>query len=52
MYSAWQADVFNTCMHRTSVVCHGTSDKRKELLTRTMISTIINYDGVDIVKRT
>lgn len=29
MISAWQGDVFNTCMHRTSAVCHGTASKRK-----------------------
>lgn len=32
MYSAWQGDVFNTCMHRTSAVAHGTAEKRLRLL--------------------
>ena len=32
MYSAWQADIFNTCMHRTSAVCHGTRDKRQKII--------------------
>ena len=32
MYSAWQGDVFNTCMHRTSAVCHGTANKRKKII--------------------
>jgi SNF2 family DNA or RNA helicase len=50
MYSAWQADVFNTCMHRTSVVCHGTRDKREKILNNEYDFYIINYDGVGIVK--
>jgi len=50
MYSAWQADVFNTCMHRTSVVCHGTKDKREKILNNDYDFYIINYDGVGIVK--
>lgn len=50
MYSAWQADVFNTCMHRTSVVCHGTRDKREKILNNDYDFYIINYDGVGIVK--
>jgi hypothetical protein len=32
MYSAWQGDIFNTCMHRTSAVCHGTRDKRVKII--------------------
>ena len=32
MYSAWQGDVFNTCMHRSSVVCYGTAHKRKTII--------------------
>jgi len=50
MYSAWQADVFNTCMHRTSIVCHGTRDKREKIIDSNYDFTIINYDGVAIIK--
>jgi len=50
MYSAWQGDVFNTCMHRTSQVCHGSADKRKKIIQGDWDFTIINYDGVGIVK--
>jgi len=50
MYSAWQADVFNTCMHRTSVVCHGTKVKREKILQTDYDFYIINYDGVSIVQ--
>jgi len=32
MYSAWQADVFNTAMHRTVGVAHGTADKREKII--------------------
>ena len=50
MHSAWQADVFNTCMHRTSIVCHGDANKRKRIIEGNYDFTIINYDGVNIVK--
>jgi len=50
MYSAWQADIFNTCMHRTSQVCHGTKDKRQKIINSEYEFIIINYDGVAIIK--
>ena len=51
MYSAWQGDVFNTCMHRTSAVCHGTAVKRKQILEGDYEFVIINYDGVGVVAK-
>ena len=50
MYSAWQGDIFNTCMHRTSQVCHGTKEKRQLIINSDYEFVIINYDGVAIVK--
>lgn len=50
MYSAWQGDVFNTCMHRTVAVAHGTADKRKKIINGEYEFVIINYDGVAIVR--
>ena len=50
MYSAWQGDVFNTCMHRTSAVAHGTAEKRIKIINGDYEFVIINYDGVAIVK--
>ena len=50
MYSAWQGDVFNTCMHRSAVVCYGPAHKRKTIIEGDYDFTIINYDGVNIVK--
>ena len=50
MYSAWQGDVFNTCMHRSSVVCYGPAHKRKTIIEGDYDFTIINYDGVNIIK--
>jgi SNF2 family DNA or RNA helicase len=32
MYSAWQADVFKTAMHRRVAVAYGDSNKRKKIL--------------------
>jgi len=50
MYSAWQGDIFNTCMHRTSAVCHGSAQKRKNIIDASYEFVIINYDGVGVVK--
>tara|TARA_R110002073_G_scaffold81315_3_gene195250 strand:+ start:1149 stop:2723 length:1575 start_codon:yes stop_codon:yes gene_type:complete len=51
MYSAWQGDVFNTCMHRTSAVCHGTANKRKKIIEGDYEFIIINYDGVGVIAK-
>jgi len=50
MYSAWQGDVFNTCMHRTVAVAHGTAEKRKKIIESDYEFVVINYDGVAIVR--
>ena len=50
MYSAWQGDVFNTCMHRTSAVAHGTAEKRTKIINGEYEFVIINYDGVAVVR--
>jgi SNF2 family DNA or RNA helicase len=50
MYSAWQGDIFNTCMHRTVAVAHGTADKRTKIINGDYEFVIINYDGVNVVR--
>ena len=50
MYSAWQGDVFNTCMHRTVAVAHGTAEKRTKIINGEYEFVIINYDGVNVVR--
>ena len=50
MYSAWQADVYNTCIHRSVGVAHGTANKRRKIINGEYEFVIINYDGVGIVK--
>jgi SNF2 family DNA or RNA helicase len=50
MYSAWQADVFNTAMHRTVGVAHGTADKREKIINSDYEIVVINYDGVAVVR--
>ena len=50
MYSAWQADVMNTAMHRTIAVAHGTAEKRKKIINGGYDFVVINYDGVQIVR--
>lgn len=49
MYSAWQADLFATAMHRTCGVAHGDANKRKKVLAENYDFTIINYDGTHVV---
>jgi SNF2 family DNA or RNA helicase len=49
MYSAWQADIFNTAMHRTSAVAHGPATKREKIIRGEYEFVIINYEGVAIV---
>ena len=50
MYSAWQADVFKTAMHRTVAVAHGDVSKRRKVIQGNYDFVIINYDGVGVVQ--
>lgn len=50
MYSAWQADIFKTAMHRSVAVAYGDANKRKKVINGMYEFVIINYDGVGIVK--
>lgn len=50
MYSAWQADIFKTAMHRTCGVAHGSSSKRHKVIEQGYDFVIVNYDGVNIVQ--
>ena len=49
MYSAWQADIFRTAMHRTCGVAYGSASKRKKILDEGYDFTIINYDGTSVI---
>lgn len=49
MYSAWQADIFKTAMHRSAAVAYGDANKRKKILNGSYEFVIINYDGIGIV---
>ena len=49
MYSAWQADIFRTAMHRTCGIAHGSAVKRKKILDEGYDFTIINYDGTSVI---
>jgi len=49
MYSAWQADIFKTAMHRSCGVAYGVSAKRKKIIGDNYDFTIINYDGTHVV---
>jgi SNF2 family DNA or RNA helicase len=49
MYSAWQADIFKTAMHRSVGVAHGDATKRKKIINGSYEFVVINYDGVGVV---
>jgi SNF2 family DNA or RNA helicase len=49
MYSAWQADIMKTAIHRTCGVAHGSSTKRKKVLDENFDFTVINYDGTTVI---
>ena len=49
MYSAWQADIFKTAMHRTVGVAYGDAAKRAKIVKGSYEFVIINYDGVNTV---
>lgn len=50
MKSAWQNDLFKFALHRTVAVAYGSAKKRKEIIRSGAEFTIINFDGVSIVK--
>ena len=50
MYSAWQADIFKTAMHRTVAVAHGDANRRKKILGGEYEFVVINFDGVGTVQ--
>lgn len=50
MYSAWQADIFKTAMHRTCAVAYGDSHKRRQIVNDNYEFVIINFDGVGVIK--
>ena len=51
MQPAWQADIFNTAMHRTVGIAHGTTTQRKKVFSENTDIVIINYDGVEIMQK-
>jgi len=50
MYSALQADVFKTAMHRTVGVAYGDVNRRKKIVNGAYDFVVINYDGVGVIK--
>jgi len=50
MYSAWQADIFKTAMHRSVAVAYGEANKRRKVINGEYEFVIINFDGVNIVQ--
>ena len=51
MKSAWQGDLFKFAIHRTVAIAHGSAAKRKEIINNGAEFVIINFDGVDVVKK-
>ena len=50
MYSAWQADIFKTSMHRSVGVAHGDAKRRIKIIEGEYEFVIINFDGVGTVQ--
>jgi SNF2 family DNA or RNA helicase len=50
MYSAWQADVFKTAMHRSCGVAYGDKAKRNKVIDGEYEFVITNYDGVFVAR--
>jgi SNF2 family DNA or RNA helicase len=51
MKSAWQQDLFKFAIHRSVAVAYGSATKRKEIIRSGAEFVVINFDGVDIVKK-
>ena len=51
MKSAWQQDLFKFAIHRSVAVAYGSAAKRKEIIRGGAEFVVINFDGVDIVKK-
>lgn len=49
MESAWVSDLFNTVMHRTVGIAHGTRLVRQKILAGDYEIVIMNHDGVKVV---
>lgn len=50
MYSAWQADIFKTAMHRKAAVAHGGREKREKVIAGDYEFVITNFDGVGVAR--
>jgi SNF2 family DNA or RNA helicase len=51
MKASWQADLFKFAMHRTVAIAHGDAKKRKKIIDGEAEYIVINFDGVNIVKK-
>jgi len=51
MKAAWQEDLFKFALHRTVAVAHGDRENRKQIINGVSEFVIINFDGVEIVKK-
>ena len=51
MKSAWQNDLFKFAIHRTVSVAYGAARKRKEIVDAGAEFVIVNFDGVNIIKK-
>jgi SNF2 family DNA or RNA helicase len=51
MKAAWESDFFKTAMHRTVAIAHGSPEKRKKILAQNTDVVVINYDGIEVVRK-
>ena len=48
MYSAWQADIFKTTMHRTCGVAYGDAKRRTKIIEDRYDFIVTNFEGVGV----
>jgi len=51
MQAAWMGDLFQTAMHRSADIAHGSREKRKQVIRGDAEFVIINFDGVKIMSK-
>lgn len=49
LHRVWESEIFHHFMHRSSVVLHGTADKRRKLLDEDHDFYIINHEGLKVL---
>ena len=50
MHSAWMAEICNSIIHRSAIICHHTqAERRREMIRKNYQFVIANYDGLPLI---